>query len=108
MKSLGPFLRSHLHFIVIAPLIIIVVTWPVFPNIFDGDVFWLPSVERDVFLKFWDAWYGKALLRGQADFYYTDLHFHPAGLSLRFHNFSLPHLLVFGALAGRHAGRCRL
>ena len=91
-------LIKHLHFIVVVPTLIIAVTWPVFPNLFDGDSYWLPSQNHDIFMKLWDAWYGMMLLGGKADFYFTDLHFHPGGLSLDFHNFSLPHMLVFGAL----------
>ena len=51
-------------------------------------------------MKFWDVWYGKSLLAGNAYFYFTDLLFHPVGLSLDFHNFSLPHMVVAGALQG--------
>ena len=98
MTTIYRFLRHHLHFISIVPLLIIAVTWPVFPNMFDASTFWLPSIDKDVFMKFWDAWYGKVLLRGQADFHFTDLHFHPTGLSLVFHNFSLPHMFIFGML----------
>ncbi len=100
MKSLNLFLRSHLHFIVIVPLLIIAVTWPIFPNLFDGESFWLPTQSRDVFMKYWDGWYGKSLLASNAEYYATDLQFHPDGLSLVFHNFSLPQMLVFGALQG--------
>ena len=91
-------LRRHFHFIVIVPLLIIVSTWPIATNIFDHDIFWLPSQDQDVFMKMWDAWYGQSLLRGQVDFYFTELLFHPVGLSLEFHNFSLPHMAVFGGL----------
>lgn len=98
MTSINSFLRFHLHFIVIVPLLIIAVSWPVFPNMFDGETFWLPSQSRDVYMKYWDAWYGKELLGGQAEIFFTNLHFHPIGLSLDFHNFSLPHLFIFGAL----------
>ena len=49
-------------------------------------------------MKFWDAWYGKHILSGQADYYFTDLLFYPQGLSLIYHNFSIPHMLVFGGL----------
>lgn len=69
-----------------------------FPNMFDGDTFWLPSQSLDVYMKYWDAWYGRAILRGQADFFFTDTYFHPIGMSLSFHNFSLPHMLAYGAL----------
>ena len=49
-------------------------------------------------MKFWDAWYFKSLIAGQADFYFTDLLFYPDGLSLVYHNFNVPHMVVFGGL----------
>ena len=49
-------------------------------------------------MLFWDAWYLKLLIAGQADFYFTDLLFHPHGVSLVFHNFSLPHMMLFAGL----------
>ena len=97
MKSATRTLREHLHFIIIVPLLIIVMTWPTFVHVFDSDGFWLPSHE-DMYMKVWDAWYGKLMLSGQAEFYSADLLFHPNGLSLDFHNFSLPHMFVFGGL----------
>ena len=73
-------------------------TWPAFPQIFDTERFWLVRQNIDANMLFWDAWYLKLLLAGQADFYYTDLLFHPTGVSLAFHNFSLPHMIVFAGL----------
>ncbi len=100
LKPITRGIRRHIHFIVFVPLLFIVLTWPISANILDQDTFWLPSHDQDVFMKFWDAWYGIAILHGQAEFYFTDLLFHPTGLSLDFHNFSLPHMFVFGVLQG--------
>ena len=91
-------LRNHLHFIIIVPLLIIVMTWPTFVHVFDTDGFWLPTGRNDIYMLFRDAWYGKLVASGLADFYYTDLLFHPTGVSLAYHNFSLPHMLLLGAL----------
>ena len=54
--------------------------------------------DGDALMKFWDVWYGKSLLTSGADFFHTELLFYPQGLSLAFHNFSLPNMLLFGGL----------
>ena len=92
-------LRHHLHFILTVGILTVAMTWPTIVFVFNTDVFWLPISDSDVWMKFWDAWYGKLIITGQADFYFTDLLFYPHGLSLVYHNFSIPHmLLVFGGL----------
>ena len=98
LKKLTGALRDHIHFFIIMPLIIVVLTWPTVVHVFDTDSFWLVGRNIDANMLFWDAWYFKLLISGQADFYYTDLLFHPTGVSLAFHNFSLPHMIVFAAL----------
>ena len=98
LKKLVETLRVHLHFLIIMPLLIIVMTWPTFVKLFDTDSFWLTQQNWDAYMLFWDAWYLELILAGQADFYHTDLLFHPTGVSLAFHNFSLPHMLVFAGL----------
>ena len=90
--------RNHLHFIVIVSILIAAMTWPAVRHVFDASVFWLPTVNADVWMKFWDAWYFKSLIAGQADFYFTDLLFYPDGVSLVYHNFNVPHMVVFGGL----------
>lgn len=92
-------LRNHLPFIVIVPLLIIVMTWPTLRYVFDSDAFWLPTERDDVYMLFWDAWYSGLMLTEGADFYFTDLKFHPHGVSLAYHNFSLPHMFLFGGLS---------
>ena len=57
-----------------------------------------PLGSSDALMKFWDVWYGKLLLTSGADFFHTELLFYPQGLSLAFHNFSLPNMLLFGGL----------
>lgn len=98
LKKHAETLREHLHFLVILPLLIIVMTWPAFVQLFNTDSFWLVQRNSDAYMLFWDAWYLKLWFGGQADFYYTDLLFYPAGVSLAFHNFSLPHMIVFAGL----------
>lgn len=98
MKKLSGSLRHHLPFFVIMPLFILVMTWPTAVRIFDTGSLWLPWPNIDSNMLFWDAWYLKLMLSGQADFYYTDLLFHPTGVSLAFHNFSLPHMIIFAGL----------
>ena len=98
MPRLGNALRNHLHFIVIVGILIAAMTWPTVRYVFDTSVFWLPIDSGDALMKFWDAWYLKALIAGQADFYFTDLLFYPDGVSLVYHNFNVPHMVVFGGL----------
>ena len=98
MKILRNALRHHLPFLVIMPLLIVVMTWPTMAQVFDFDSFWLVQDNIDANMLFWDAWYFEKLITGQADYYFTDLLFHPQGVSLAFHNFSLPHMIVFAAL----------
>ncbi len=90
--------RNHLHFTVIVGILTAAVTWPTVRHVFDTSVFWLPTDNTDIWMKFWDAWYFKSLIAGQADFYFTDLLFYPDGLSLVYHNFNVPHMVVFGGL----------
>lgn len=92
-------LRTHLPFIIIVPLLIIVMTWPTLRYVFDAGAFWLPTQRDDIYMLFWDAWYGGQILANGADFYFTDLKFHPAGVSLAYHNFSLPHMALLGGLS---------
>ena len=98
MNTIIRCLRRHIHFFVIVPILIIVMTWPTFVYVFETDTFWLPGRDIDANMKIWDAWYLKLLIAGQADFYFTDLLFHPHGVSLAFHNFSLPHMMLFAGL----------
>ena len=98
LNKLSGTLRNHLHFFIILPLIIILMTWPAFIKVFNTDSFWLLQQNIDSNMLFWDAWYFKLLINGKADFYFTDLLFHPTGVSLAFHNFSLPHMIVFAGL----------
>ncbi len=87
-------LRDHLHPLCFVPLIVIIMTWPTFVRIFDADEFWLHGGQRDRWLDMWNAWHVERVLAGQADYYYTDTIFHPAGLSLTFQHIALPHALL--------------
>ena len=91
-------MRKHLHFIVVVSVLLVVMTWPTIVHVFDTDTFWLPTTNRDVWMKLWDAMHWKSVLAGKADYFYSDEIFYPNGLSLAFHSLSLPHVLVFGGL----------
>lgn len=90
--------RPHWLFLIAAPIAIIVMTHPSLVLVGDVDTLRVPTGPSDIFMKYWDAWYGGEMLAGRADFFHTDLLFHSNELSLTFHNFSLPHMLVFGSL----------
>ena len=90
--------RKHSPFLIILPLLIIVMTWPTIVRVFDVGALWLPGKSTDLFFKIWDVWYIREVLAGRADFLYTDLQFYPRGMSLAFHQFSLPHSIAVGFL----------
>ena len=98
MNSITRVLSNHLHFFVIIPLLIVVTTWPLTGLVLDVSTTHQPLGGGDVLMKFWDVWYGKSLLTSGADFFHTELLFYPQGLSLAFHNFSLPNMFLFGGL----------
>ena len=50
-------MRPHLPFIVIMPLLIVAMTWPTFPQIFDTDRQWIHQGGNNVNDRFWDAWH---------------------------------------------------
>ncbi len=94
MNRIVAALRHHWQFFLFVPLLVIVMTWPLAIYVFDTSAQWMPSNNLDQGLKLWDAWYGGRMLAGAAQFYFTDLLFFPDGMSLVFHNFSIPHMLL--------------
>ena len=91
-------LRSHIHCLVIVPLVIIVTTWPTFPHLFDGDELWLHTSQIDKWQPIWDAKHIERALAGQSELYHTDAMFHPQGYSLAFYLINIPHALASAAL----------
>lgn len=93
-------LHKHRQFFFIITLLTLVVTFPTIIHVFRTDIFWHPGGEHpDSFIKLWDVWYGKLFLSGQADRFYTDLMFYPDGVSLVYHPFFLPHIIIVDALS---------
>lgn len=92
-------LWEHRLVLVIVTLLTLVVTYPTISYVLRPDVFWLPGDNFDVFIKYWDVWYGRQFLTGQADRFYTDLMFYPKGLSLNYHPFFIPQIIVVNALS---------
>lgn len=92
--------RRHWLFLLGFPLLATLMTWPTVVYVIDSNVLWLPSSNLDIWMKFWDAWRLPSILADSKNYLFTDLLFYPDGLSLVYHNFSLPHMLVFGALQG--------
>ena len=91
-------LREHRLFWLGFPLLIAVMTWPLVARGLDPSVFWLPTEDNDSWMKFWDAWYLQFILADAGNYLFTDKLFHPSGLSLVYHNFSFPHMLLLNAL----------
>ncbi len=98
MHKLWRALRHHLPFLIIMPLVISALSWPTIIHVFDREGFWLVQDNIDSNMLFWDAWYFERLITGRADYFFTDLLFHPSGVSLAFHNFSLPHMATMAVL----------
>ncbi len=90
--------RNHRHFIAVLCVLLVVMTYPTILYVFNTEVFWLPIDSGDIWIEFWNAWYGKLILAGEADPLFTKLSFYPEGLSLVYHNYNVAHMLVFGAL----------
>ena len=90
--------RKHWRFLIGFPILMAVMTWPTIIYVFDGGVFWLPTGNKDVWMKFWDAWRLPFIIADSRNYFFSDGLFYPDGLSLVYHNFSFPHMLVFGAL----------
>ena len=98
IKRLARALSIHRHFVLVVACLLIIMTFPTILYVFNTDVFWVPVNSGDVWITFWNAWYFKSLVAGQADFYFTNLLFYPDGLSLVYHNFTVPHMIVLAAL----------
>lgn len=98
MSTLLRALRNHFHFIFVVAILLVVMTWPTIVYVFESDVFWLPTIVYDAWTNFWNAWYANLIGAGKAELLYTDLMFYPHGVSLAFHTFSLPHVVMLNAL----------
>lgn len=48
--------------------------------------------------ELWEGWYGGQILNGSADLFYTNLLFYPDGVSLIYHQHTVPHALLYQAL----------
>ncbi len=92
-------IRKHMHFILVTIFLMLVMTFPAIVYVFKTDVFWLPAKHCcDVFLEFWDIWYAKQILAGQADINYTNTIFYPEGVSLTYNQLGMLYSTVVNAL----------
>ena len=99
MKGLGATLKEHRHFLVVVTVLTMIMTFPTIVFVFRTDVFALPTNDStDVFIKLWDIWYGRQILLGKADRFYTDLLYYPAGASLAYHPLFFLHSIAVSAL----------
>ena len=79
-------IRAHGDIALIAALFTLAMTLPTIVYVFRRDVFWLPTLAKlDIFNHLWDMWYGGLLLSGQESRFYTDMIFHPDGVSRATH-----------------------
>ena len=91
-------IRNHWHFWFLVPALIIMMTWPAFYYVFEGETFWIPSGGHDVWYELWEGWYGGQILGGRAELFYTNLLFFPDGVSLVYHQHTVPHMLLYQLL----------
>ena len=98
MSRIWSVVRSHQVFLIVTGVLTVVMTWPTVLFVFRTDVFWLPTNDSDVWIRFWETWYGGQALAGRAEYGFTNLAFYPDGLPLVFQVFSTPHILVFGVM----------
>ncbi len=99
MKQLARKYLEHWHAALVITILTLAVSFPTIIYVFRTDVFWLPTGDsRDIYTGLWDIWYGKLVLAGQADRYFTDVIFYPEGVSLATHPLLFPQILVVNAL----------
>ena len=92
-------LREHRQVLIVVTVLTLVMTYPTIIHVFRSDVFWLPvGAHRDALTEIWDVWYGRLFLSGQADRFFTDRIFYPTGVSLVYHPFNIPYVLVVSGL----------
>ena len=91
-------LRKNLHVIIILPLVIIVMTWPTFARLFDGDEIWLHTGQQDKWQPLWDISHIQRVFAGQSDLFFTEYMFHPPGTSLAYYHINYLHALSALAL----------
>ncbi len=99
VQGLRAALIEHRHFLIVVTLLTLALTFPLIVYVFRVGEFWHPGDgSHDIYIKFWDIWYGGRILTGQADRFYTDLIFFPDGVSLVNHPFFWPQVIVVRAL----------
>ena len=92
-------LREHRYFLLVVTVLTLVMTFPTIVYVFRTDVFWHPGGDSlDIFVMYWDIWYGKLILTGQADRFYTDLIYYPDGVSLAYQPLFSLHTFVVNLL----------
>ena len=87
-------LRNHWHALLIVPVVVIAMTWPTFPRIFDSQDYWFHTGHGDFWIELWNAWHIERVLAGETELYYSKSMFHPNGVSLVFQLSSYPHLAL--------------
>ena len=94
MHRLRSALVNHRHFLLVVTILTVVMTWPTVLYVFRTDVFWLPIDSGDTFIKIWEAWYLERILENPANYSYTTMSFYPEGMSLAYHIFTAPHMIL--------------
>ena len=91
-------LRGHAHFFLVIVPLILLMTYPTIIHVFDTSRFWAPTLDKDIWQKFWDAWHFKQVLAGQTDLYHTNMFFYPDGVYFPYRTYNLPHMILMNFL----------
>ena len=95
MLAIWRVLRSHLHFLLVALVLTIIMTWPTVVHVFDSEVFWLPTNNWDAFSRIWEVWHLERTIGALTSHNLTGMLFYPVGMSLDFYPYNLAHSLLF-------------
>ena len=98
MSSICRLLRNHIHFVLVVGVLLVGMTWPTIVYVFDTDVFWLPTVVRDVWMRIWDAWYAARVVAGSSAAHWTETLFYAVGMSLDYHPSNMFHVVLLSLL----------
>jgi hypothetical protein len=72
-------------------LLTVIMTWPVAVRLNTH----LVGTGDDMWVHYWNGWWVKQVLQQGGNVYYTPLLFHPAGVSLLYHNFAWVNIAVW-------------
>jgi hypothetical protein len=92
MASLAKRLRPHLHFMILVPIFMTLMTPMTVVSVLSPDRLLPHNGDSNLYL--WNSWYVDQVLAGTQDFWYSTNLFYPEGLDLSYHSISIPHMFL--------------